>query len=264
LTQTLRRALAHPKTRGLDLDDPATTDRRREIVKSKGLLKRIYDQWYAMIVAGLAEGDRILDGPILELGSGGGFLNESIDGLITSEVFHCKHVNLAADALALPFAPASLRAIVMIDVLHHIPNVRLFLGEAERCLSEGGTIVMIEPWLSRWSKLVYTRLHHEPFLPDAPEWSFPSSGPLSGSNGALPWIVFERDRTVFEREFPRLEIKSLKPIMPIQYLVSGGVSMRSLAPGWSCSIWKALETALNPHMKDWGMFAFIVLRKRPF
>lgn len=254
----IRSLLAHPLTRGLDLDDPATTERRIEIIKSKGLLKRIYDQWYAMIKAGLNE-----DGPILELGSGGGFLNESVKGLITSEVFFCKNVAVIADGLALPFAQSSLRAIVMVDVLHHIPNVRLFFSEAQRCLRPGGAVLMVEPWVSRWSKFVYTGMHHEPFLPEAADWSFPAGGPLSGANVALPWILLERDRSVFERDFPAFEVDTVRPIMPFQYLVSGGVSMRSLAPGYSCSLWRLLEGVLRPWMKDWAMFAFIALHKRP-
>jgi len=256
-SHALRAMLAHPLTRGLDLDDPATTERRRQIIRSKGLLKRIYSQWYGMIQAGLGE-----NGPILELGSGGGFMSESINGLIPSEVFFCKNVAVIADAMALPFAPASLRAIVMVDVLHHIPDVRKFFNEADRCLRQGGAILMVEPWVSRWSKLIYTKLHHEPFLPQAAEWSFPSRGPLSGANGALPWILVERDRAVFERDFPQFEISTVQPIMPFQYLVSGGISMRSLGPGWSFHFWRILEAILHPWMKDWGMFAFIAFRKR--
>jgi SAM-dependent methyltransferase len=255
--QALRETLAHPLTRGLDLDDPATTERRRQIIKSKYLLKRVYDQWYAMIQAGLDE-----NGPILELGSGGGFMSESINGLITSEVFFSKHVAVIANATALPFARASLRAIVMVEVLHHIPDVRRFFREAEVCLHTGGVVLMIEPWVSGWSKLIWGKLHHEPFDWNRPEWSFPSTGPLSSANGALPWILVERDRAVFERDFPQFEIATVRPIMPFQYLVSGGVSMRSLAPGWSYHFWRLLEATLRPWMGDWGMYAFIALRKR--
>jgi hypothetical protein len=50
--------------------------------------------------------------------------------------------------------------------------------------------------------------------------------------------------------------------MPFQYLVSGGISMRSLAPGYSYSFWRFLEAIIRPWIKDWGMFAFIALRKR--
>ena len=31
-------------------------------------------------------------------------------------------------------------------------------------------------------------------------------GPLSSANGALPYIVFKRDKTIFASEFPDLEV----------------------------------------------------------
>jgi hypothetical protein len=61
---------------------------------------------------------------------------------------------------------------------------------------------MIEPWVTPWSRLVYTRMHHEPFVPAAAQWEFLTTGPLSGANGALPYILFSRDRAQFELEFP--------------------------------------------------------------
>ena len=120
---------------------------------------------------------------------------------------------------------------------------------------------MIEPWVSAWSKLVYTKLHHEPFQPDAADWTFPISGPLSGANGALPWIVFRRDRARFERDFPEWKIETLAPMMPLRYLVSGGVSMRSLMPGWSTPAWRGIEGAMWRLRNQTAMFAHIVLRR---
>jgi hypothetical protein len=149
----------------------------------------------------------------------------------------------------------------MTDVLHHLPQPRRFFSEAARCVRSGGVIVMIEPWVTPWSRLIYTKLHHEPFRPEATEWEFPPSGPLSGANGALPWILFERDRTQFEQEFPQWRIQLIKPMMPFRYLISGGVSMRSLMPGWTFSSWRRLEWLFQPWMKSWAMFVQIVLRK---
>ena len=34
----------------------------------------------------------------------------------------------------------------MVNTLHHLPDVKVFLAEASRCLQPGGTISMIEPW----------------------------------------------------------------------------------------------------------------------
>jgi SAM-dependent methyltransferase len=254
----LRRLLAHPLTAGLPLDDPATTQLRKQIIASKPFLKAIYDEWYSLLAARLPA----IEGGILELGSGAGYCDRFIPGLITSDVLPCPGVQVVADARRLPFSDASLRAIVFTDVLHHMPDVRQFFAEAARCLRSGGKVLMVEPWVSSWSRLIYTRLHHEPFLPEAVDWSFPSTGPLSGANGALPWIVFVRDRERFESEFPLLAIEEIRPFLPFRYLVSGGVGMRSLMPGFTHSAWENLERMLEPQMSKLAMFALVSLRRR--
>jgi SAM-dependent methyltransferase len=258
LVPLLRRWLAHPLTAGRDLDDPATTGLRKQIILSKPFLRAIYDEWYSMLAAELPA----VDGAVIELGSGAGHCERFIPDLITSEILFCPGVQLVADGQQLPFSDSSLRAIVFTDVLHHVPNVRRFFYEARRCLRPGGRILMIEPWVSGWSQFVYKRLHHEPFRPDAAEWEFPSSGPLSGANGALPWILFVRDRTKFEAEFPELEIDSARPFMPFRYLLSGGVGMRALAPAFTYPFWSRFERSLNGSMNNVAMFAAISLTRR--
>jgi SAM-dependent methyltransferase len=250
--------LSHPLTRGLSIDDPRTTELRRRIIRDKPFLRRIYVEWYRAIAAALPPGNE----PVLELGSGAGFLDEFIPRLITSEIFPCPSVKIVLDGQSLPFADASLRAIVMTDVLHHIPRPRLFFAEAARCVRPGGAIVAIEPWVTRWSRWIYGRFHHEPFDPQRADWEFPLSGPLSGANGALPWIIFQRDREQFEREFPHWQIVSIRPVMPLRYLLSGGVSLRSLMPGITFGFWRGIETILDPWRNTLAMFAEIKLLRR--
>lgn len=251
----LRTLFAHPLTRGLDIDSPSTTALRRRIVRDKPFLRQLYEEWYRLIQAEMPA----ISGEILELGSGAGFLDEYIDGLITSETFVTPGARVVLDGTKLPFANSSLRAIVMTDVFHHISMPRAFLTEAMRCLKPEGAVVMVEPWLSPWSRFVYRRFHHEPFEPEAERWEFPATGPLSGANGALPWMVFERDRTVFERDFPQLHIRGIRTMMPIAYLLSGGVSMRSLMPGFTYRFWRGLENALGTMTDSLAMFAMIVI-----
>jgi SAM-dependent methyltransferase len=257
-TSLLHRFLAHPLTAGLRIDDPATTRLRRQIISSKPFLKAIYEEWYSLLAKELPAGN----GDVLELGSGAGFCDVYIKDLITSEVFPSPAVRLVVDGRHIPFDNGSLRAIVFTDVLHHMPDVRQFFSEAVRCLRPGGKILMIEPWVTTWSRFVYGNFHHEPFLPEAQDWSFPSTGPLSGANGAIPWIVFVRDRNKFESEFPELKIEKIQPFMPFRYLVSGGVGMRSLMPGFTHSLWAGLERLLEPQMYYLAMFAFISVRRR--
>ena len=255
--EILRRLLAHPLTDSLSVDDPATTELRNQIIASKPFLKCIYDEWYGTLAKELPVGEE----PVLELGSGAGYCERFIPGLITSEIFHCPRAKVVVDAQQIPFSDGSLRAIVMTDVLHHMPQTESFFAEASRCLRRDGKILMIEPWVTAWSRLVYTRLHHEPFRPEAEDWSFSSTGPLSGSNSAIPWIVFVRDRLRFESLFPELLIERIRPFMPFRYLVSGGVGLRSLMPGFTHSAWAGLEHMLESQMPRFAMFAFISLRR---
>ena len=253
----LRALLSHPLTRELEIDDPRTTTLRRQIVQRKRFLRKIYEEWYGSILEALPS-DK---GPVLEIGSGAGFLKDAIPEAITSEVFFCSSVDIILDGCQLPFAAETLRGIVMTDVFHHLPQARSFLREATRCVRQGGVLVMIEPWVTPWSRLIYQKLHHEAFRPEAPDWEFPKTEPLSGANGALPWIIFQRDREQFGSEFPQWHIQTIKLMMPFRYLVSGGVSLRSLQPGWSYALWCKLEYSLRPLMPKLAMFAQIVLDK---
>lgn len=249
--------MSHPLTRDVDIDGPSHVEARHRIIRAKPFLRRIYQEWYAQIAAPFASGSE----GILEIGTGGGFLREYLPHAMTSDVSHHSSVDLILDALCLPFGDGSLRGIVMVDVLHHLSEPRRFFAEAARCVRPGGTLVMIEPWLTAWSRLVYRKLHHEPCRPDAAEWEFPSTGPLSGANAALPWMIFERDRSQFAREFPSWRIQTIEVQMPFRYLLSGGVSMRGLAPAWSFGLWRCLERALHPWMRSLGMFALITLER---
>lgn len=252
----MKSLLAHPLTRGLDVDDPRTTHLRRRIVREKSFLRQIYEEWYAALSAALPT----VEGVVLELGSGAGFLKDVLPCVLTSEVFHCPGVDIVLDGLALPLADGAVRAIVMTDVLHHLSRPRQFFVEATRCVRPGGAVIMIEPWVTAWSQLIYAHLHHEPFNPAA-EWEFPSHGPLSGANGALPWILFERDRIQFEHEFPQWRVCAIRPMMPFRYLVSGGVSLRSLMPGFTFGLWRWMENGLNTWRDRLAMFAQIELRR---
>ena len=61
----MRRWLERPETRGIPLDSPEMTRRRRDILTRAPLLKRVYRDWYARIeaayheaIALLAKGER--------------------------------------------------------------------------------------------------------------------------------------------------------------------------------------------------------------
>jgi SAM-dependent methyltransferase len=259
LRRILRSYFAHPLVRDLNIDATETSMLHFRIIREKSFLGQIYEQWYTSISKSFPDD---ITGPVLELGSGGGFFKDSISGLITSDILQVPNVDIVLDGQSLPFEHASLRGIVMIDVFHHLPDVKSFLAEAAYCVKPGGVIVMVEPWATRWSRLVYKHLHHEPFIPKAEEWIFPKGGPLSQANSALPWIVFDRDRKIFEQNFSEWRIQKIKMHTPFCYLLSGGVSLRSFMPGWLFGMWRRIENMIQPWMHSWAMFATIALVRR--
>src|SRR5688500_12934840 len=253
----VRRLLAEPGTIDLDIDAAVTSSERKRLVLSKSFLRSVYDQWYAWLHAAQLSSE----GPSLEIGAGGGFLKSRVPGTIASDILAISGIDVVLDASALPFEKASLRSVVMTNVMHHLPDIRAFLGEAQRCVKPGGAVVMVEPWVTRWSTWIYRSFHHEVFDPQATTWGVAPGGPLSEANGALPWIVFERDRARFAADFPSLKIVSIRPVMPILYLLSGGVSMRALTPAWTFRSWRRFDAWLVNRFPGLAMFAVILLER---
>lgn len=253
----LARLLAHRLTRDLPLDDPRTTLARRRVLHEKVLLRGVYEDWYRALAAALPP----FEGRVLELGAGAGFLDEHLPDLVRSEVFWLPGIDVVLDGLALPFGDGALRAIAMTNVLHHLPSVDRFFTDAARCVRPGGTVAMIEPWSTPWSRLVYRRLHHEPFDPDAVAWQAAGDGPLSRANGALPWILFVRDRERFAKRHPEWLLRRIEPMMPLRYLIAGGVSLRNLVPGLTAPLWRGIEALLAPWRRHLAMFALVVLER---
>jgi SAM-dependent methyltransferase len=251
-----------PHIKDVPLDSKERTCAARDIILNhKPFLKRFYCDMYAAFQKTERELAH-LKGDSLELGSGGGFLKDVMPGIITSDIDAYEHVDRVEDAHNLSFAPGSLKAIYMFDVLHHLGNSKQFFREASRCLVSGGRVVMIEPYGSLWGRFVYRYLHHEPYDDATKQWEFPTVGPLSSANGALPTMIFHRDRAEFERLFPELKIKKITYHTFILYLVSGGVSMRPLVPSFLYGPIKCFEKMLTPFMGcALGTFQTIELEK---
>jgi SAM-dependent methyltransferase len=241
----------------LPLDSPERTIYHREIILKKKFLKKLYNQWYAEF---LKEIPGLPEGKMVELGSGGGFLKELNSDIICSDIINLPTNDMTFSALDMPFEDLSLNAIFMIDTFHHIPDSNIFLKEVCRVLKPGGKMIMIEPANSLWGRFIYKNFHHEPFNPKG-DWQIPFEGPLTGANGALPWIVFERDRDVFNNRFPQLKIESITYKNPFLYLISGGVSYRQLMPDVTYPLFNGIDQILPKVCKHLSMFATIKITK---
>ncbi|MEK7484369.1 MAG: class I SAM-dependent methyltransferase [Planctomycetota bacterium] len=241
-----------------ELDRPEVTIEHRTIIQRKPFLRNTYLDFYQFFKEAST---RLPPGLMFELGSGGGILKEVFPEVFTSDILVLPMVDICFSAEEMPFASHSISALFLFNVLHHIKKVEIFFDEASRCLKKGGKIVMIEPantFLSYW---IYRYFHHEPFRPEG-NWEIPEGGPLSGANGALPWIVFVRDKKQFQQRFPDLKIERIILHTPFRYLIGGGFSLPQLLPSFLYSSVRSLEAALEP-LNPWiGLFMTIEVTRK--
>ena len=241
-----------------DLDAPIVSEIHKEILSKKYILRKIYIDFYQTFKNALA--DR-LSGLVVEIGSGGGFLKEVIPEVITTDVSPSPSIDFIIKDNQLPFQNNSVRAFFLQNVLHHVSNPKVLFFELERCLINGGKIIMIEPYVSLWGRFIYEHFHHEPCNVHS-GWETIGTGRLTGANSALPWIIFCRDKKIFEKEFPGLEIKKIVPHTPTLYLISGGFSFKQLLPNYTYNFLKVIEVLLSPFNRFIGMFVTIELEKK--
>ncbi|MBI5629290.1 MAG: class I SAM-dependent methyltransferase [Elusimicrobia bacterium] len=231
----------------------------RETIRNKKALRAFYEDCYQKFKACLAHCPT--EGEALEIGSGGGFCEKVIPGVVTSDFLPYEGVSRVMDARRLEFPNESLRAIFMLNAFHHVCDPGRFLEEAERCLRPGGRLFIIDQHPGILGYPLLRLLHHEGFDAAAREWSFASSGPLSGANGALAWMVFRRDAAKFGERFPKLRIIAYRPHTPLLYWLAGGLKPWCLVPSALLPAAKALDRALLRLSRDCGTFVDIEVAK---
>lgn len=240
-------------------------------------LQILYADWYGRIRCQLPP---LANGPWWELGSGPGFAREFIPELSLSDLVAAPWHDREIEASALPFADGSIGALVLFDVLHHLPSATRFFAEAVRVLAPGGRVVLCEPLVSPLSLPVYKFLHEEPLhllvdplalVPPVAEDGGQSVGepvdepvdePVGekdpfDANQAIPTLIFGRasGRRRFSRMFPELRIQKIERLAGLSYPASGGFSRGALLPApW----WRRLFEA-ERSLPGW-VFAMIGFR----
>lgn len=201
-------------------------------------------------------------GARIELGSGVYPLRTTDAGVLAAEVVPGSNVDLLFDAQHMPFGAGSVRTLFLQNVFHHFSDPTLFFTEASRVLTDGGTVIMLEPHASLLGRLLYPRLFAtETFDRTMRGWNAPQTGPMEGANQALSDIVFRRDRRLFEAAFPNFQVveEGIDPSW-FRYLASGGLNFRRIAPRWAFSVARRFENRLE-HLHRWfGIHHYIVLR----
>ncbi len=251
--------LKEPSLEGLPPGSLEFFAAQKAIILDRPLVKRCYEDWYARLLRDARSAPQ--PGVILELGSGGSHLKDMEPSIVTSDVV--QHVaDRLIDARHLPFADNSVRALLLIQVFHHIPDADAFFKEAERALVPGGVISMIEVAHTPLARFFFKNFHPEPYEDDCREWAYAQNDFMMDSNQALSWMVFARDRAEFEKRHPALKIEGMSFLPGLTYLLSGGVTARCLIPNWMNGLLIWIEQLLKPFASVFSLHWHICVKKR--
>ena len=238
--------------------DSQILNERKRTWKSKQILKKLYHNWYRII------GNALKPGAILEIGGGSGNLKEFFPHAISSDILFSPWTDAVLDAHFLPFKDATLDNIVLFDVLHHLTDPSHFFFEAQRALNRNGRIILMEPYVSWVSFLVYRFLHQEGLVWNIDPFkknSLDKNKNRFHGNQAIPTLIFERYRQRFVKAFPGLKIIKNEIMDCMIYPLSGGFHNPSLCPLFLYSTFEYLEMILLPLKRFLAFRLFVVLEK---
>ncbi len=234
--------------------------RHKEIWKQKKILRLIYEEWYKKIIKDLSSSR----GKTVELGAGSGNFKEYKPDIISADIDDCEWLDMCFDAHKMPFEEQSLSNIVMIDVLHHLYNPVTFLNEAGRVLKKSGRVIMLEPFPSAFSLMIYKRFHPEPFIFDVDYFAknaLQNKDPWD-SNQAIPYLIFFKNLKSFKKIFGDIfKIVKKEKFSFILYPASGGFENKQKIPDSLIPLFKGFEKILTPLKSVLAFRCYIVLEK---
>lgn len=213
--------------------DPA--DAIRDAVLADPYLRDAYSEMYSALARLLPDG---VPGAVVEIGAGSGVAREWIPGIVCTDIVAADGLDCVADATRLPFRDGSVRALVLKDAWHHIPDLPAFLDESMRCLAPGGAVLVCDPYWGPMASFIYRFLHPEPFDRRQADWRFDAEDEWD-SNQALLWIALRRDRPRLARRWPGFRVEEHGALLGPSYALSGGVFGRTPVPStWLSAVWR--------------------------
>jgi SAM-dependent methyltransferase len=261
--KSLADLLRDPTIHDEDINGADRLELHHRMLARKKMLRDVFDDFHLLF----NDLDRRFlsgEGMRLEIGAGVAPMRDSYPDVLATDIVYSKRLDKVINAEAMDVSDNSVRTIFGQNCFHHFPHPDRFFLEVLRVLVPGGGVILLEPYYGPIASLLYKRLFRtEGFDKNYPTWETPTSGPMNGANQALSYIVFNRDRIIFEKKYPQMEIMYEEPVSNyLRYLLSGGLNFRQLCPDSVAPLIRGFERCLWPLRGSLALHHIIVLRKK--
>ena len=220
------------------------------------LLRQVYADFYREIRRHLK---LELPGRIAEIGSGIGNLKQEIPDAICTDLFPNPWIDLTCDGYELPFLAGSLSHLLLADVFHHLEAPAAFLQEAKRVLAPTGRLIILDPYISWFSRPIYGLCHHEPIAWHKPlnhSLSHPRPRPYYAAQGNATRIFFGKTTPDWLAPWNLLH----RRVLPgLTYVLSGGFSGPSLIPPGTMGLLQGMDRLLAKWPRLFGVRCIVCL-----
>jgi SAM-dependent methyltransferase len=265
MVDLLRAWLTDPRIKNISVDSPDLIHTHRQILMEKKSMREVFSEFYKTSIDAANKYFKT-QGKEIELGAGSSIFKIFYPQVMSSDIKSAPGLDLVVNAEAMPFKENEIRALYLINCFHHFPDPHTFFQELDRVVSPGGGAVLIEPYFGFVARHFYRILFRsEHFDMNQKTWKSldANHGSMTGANQALSYIVFFRDKEIFLKKFPSLEIVESHPLYNyLRYFFSGGLNFRPLFPELAWPVLNFLEFVLRPVAPIFALHYVIVIRKK--
>jgi SAM-dependent methyltransferase len=226
-------------------DDEFRINFHEKVIETNWQIKRTVEEMHYWVLDKIFHNSKLINldkSVLLELGSGVIPYSNLDARFISSDISFNKNMQLVCDAQNLPIKKDSIGGLVGQFVFHHLQDPANGLRELERVMKPKSRVIFIEPANTFLGKLIFPFMHKSEYYDEKANWTNAVEDLDRKANQALSFIVFVRDRQLFEKMFPGFRIMEIvKMPQGVRYMACGGLNFRKIMPNSFINFIRMLE-----------------------